>query len=169
MSSYFFYADGPMDKIHLGPGWDFDLSFSFEPTWGANYGINLFSPYKTGVSALFADKNTPLIQDYSEVSINGETESTLMYYLVKNPEFLITVKNIYNNYILPNYIKIFQYIDAQADTIQSAAQKNNDYWNFQDFQESIKNLKTWLHNRLDYLEIYYGNKNSIINLNIREL
>ena len=151
MSSYFFYQDGATDKIHVGPGWDFDLAFSYEPNQGVNYGINYFSPYHTGAKKIFSPD-----QDEDDIiSTAGESESLTMYYLIHTPEFQARVKELYNQYLYNNLDELITHINDIADVIDESAVENNSKWDSKDFFESLEAIKQWITERYNYLDSYY--------------
>ena len=163
MSSYYFYQDIPNGKIHVGPGWDFDLAFNSENVRGANYGINYFSPYDTGASDLFTKERSEYISPY------GESESLIMYYLIHMPEFQAKVRELYNRYLYGHSDELMAYIDSTATLIRDYAVEDNTKWQFDDFDESVENLKDWIRERYDYLDSYYSNRPNIPESQIVEL
>lgn len=148
MSSYFFYQDGPDDKIHVGPGWDFDLAFSTN-NQEVNYGINFLSPYNTNKHFL----NETIVNQY--FNTDGSSESAIIYNLLKIPEFQARISEIYSTTIKNHIEDIINHLDSQASFIRDCAILDNEMWELDDFDQSIANLKDWVLARYEYLNSYY--------------
>ena len=162
MSSYFFYQNGPEDKIHLGPGWDFDLSFSTGATQDLNYGIDIFSPYSTGADrAFYGEDVSAAFTTRAGLGESGESESLIMYYLIRIPEFKARVQELYMTYLYGHVNDLLAFINNLIDQIRDSAILNNEKWEREDFDTAADRLKSWVHNRYDYLESYYANRPAI--------
>ena len=145
-TSWFLYKDGLNDKIHAGPGWDFDLALG-NKKWIWTDNESFHSPFNTMVrkSEVFSD----------EVNSDFRT-SKLMYYLVDIPEFMNEVKQIYNKRMSGRWPEVISYLDESKELIREAAIRDNEAWEADDFEKEVDYLKDWLEKRYQHFEGTYG-------------
>ena len=139
-TSFFFYKDGPDDKIHVGPGWDFDLAFS-NHNWFTE-DDSFYSPYSHQ-----AIKN--IITNSEQ---NTTAYSTIVLELTEIPEFYIRVAEIYNSTLSGHKPDLINYIKKTIDYISPIATKDSLLWNTGDFNTNSIKLIDWISQRYDYFE-----------------
>ncbi len=160
-SSTFFYLDGPGDKLHCGPLWDYDRTMG----WGTNYDQSANSDYFKNITDT-TDKN--------------RVEWFKM--LFRHPEFVQRVNEMYEETIRDAFntdkvIKMFQ--DYQALLMPSLIRNydkygvvfhNNSFTVEQIFQGTSREkldyttneLYKWLRARNQYLETAYGKYHPVL-------
>ena len=132
-SSLYFYKDGEEDKIHVGPGWDFDYAFNNKRwMWDDEY------------------KAEP------DVVIAGKERSSLIfrwfYDLVENDEFNDRVKSIFIKRMFGRKNDLIRAIENKRAVIRNAAIKNNEFWGLNNFDESTEELIEWIKLRYEFME-----------------
>lgn len=136
-SSFYMYKDGEEDKIHFGPGWDFDFSLGNEKwIWGEEE--EFYSPFDL------------TIKDYYSSSRREQ-----MFWFVENEEFEELVKKMYQERMAGKKQELLDYIDERAKVIRQAALHDAGQWGI-DFETELSNLKSWVADRFDYFEEVYG-------------
>lgn len=143
VSSFNFYKDGPADKIHAGPLWDYDLAFSNRDwTWGAT--DDFFLPKRFAV------------QKQQAVYENNETFGKLMYYLADIPEFQLEVRKIWQTKFSGKKDDLEKYLARQIERIEPVALQDEAKWREEPkFTEEVEYLKDWIGQRYDYFETIY--------------
>lgn len=149
-TSFFMYKNGPEDKIHAGPGWDFDLAFG-NKAWSASW-INpdtFYSPLET------------MVLKYDPVKPNHApyiySISTLLYDLMDIPEFEQRVKEIYQSTLSGYGEELLDYIKSQAEYIRPAVLRDQERWKLKtNFDEEVDYLIDWVAKRYDHFEETYG-------------
>ena len=151
-TSFFFYKDGANDKIHAGPGWDFDFAFG-NKAWGAE-GVDYDS--------FHSPSNTTILKD---VAINQSDTpakfvssiSDIMYRLLDFPEFQTRIKEIYQTTMSGHQDELLDYIKNQANYIRPAALRDATRWKSNtNFDEEIDALIDWVTKRYTHFEQTYG-------------
>ncbi len=157
-TSFFFYKDGANDKIHVGPGWDFDLALS-NKNWATDYDT-FYSPY--------ADQamNKYIFQPTKDASF---TYSKLIVELTKLPEFSARIKGVYQSTMSGHKLDLISYISNKMQYISSVATHDNERWDKADFTTSAAELLDWISKRYDYFEHQYGNQSFMPDLDSIEL
>ena len=152
-SSVFMYKDGNEDKIHIGPVWDFDISFG-----------NFTNQDRGG---------NPKI-DYI-VNINKYMDNSNNWYveLFKIKEFRTAVLDFYNTNINLALEKINKNID---NNMPKSAYMNNLVWktlgkkssldriNAETYQDEIQYFKEWIQQRIEYLNERYSENSNIFKI-----
>lgn len=150
-TSFFMYKDGEDDKIHAGPGWDFDLALG-NKTWTLeSIDQNTFnSPFETMALKSYLNEGSP----------HTSTVSTILYDLMDIPEFYERVKEIYQETLSGKSDEILSYIKSQAEHIKPAVLRDQERWRLKaNFDEEVDYLTDWVAKRYDHFEETYG-KNS---------
>ena len=146
-SSFFFYKDGENDKIHAGPGWDFDFSLGNTHWAWVPEEIEqeiFFSPFTETVSKVYAMTSSKEI-------------SPLLYDLMEIPEFETRVKEIYQETLSGRGEELLDYIRSQANYIRNAALRDQERWKLKsNFDEEVDYLIDWVAKRYDHFEQTYG-------------
>lgn len=139
-SSLYLYKDGFSDKIHAGPGWDFDYAFGNKNwLWAVDDGF--YSPYETQYQRKWNDKAL----------------CKLFYWLTDIPEFSNEVKRIFNERMSGKKTEMLNYFVQTASEIKDYALYNNIRHNLKNFVEEVYELGDWISNRFDHFEETYGN------------
>ncbi len=129
-------------KYRFGPVWDFDWSTGFMAAG-------------------------PSMNSYNRVLIttgSGTPGTPFMRALVSNPDFMSVYKEVWNDFMANVYPRWMAYIDSYAYSIEPSARRDGilwpDGWAEQDktyaqssfdTKKHIGNLKTWLTNRVKWL------------------
>ncbi len=151
-TSFFLFMDGPNDKIHAGPGWDFDVSAG-NRLWSIE-NESFYSPYNT----MFLKD---LLSSNNEDTPHINTISTLIYDLMEFPEFVSHVEQLYRKTIYPNRNQILSHLQTNADLLRIPAEKDINRWKIQTtYNEEVTYLTDWVTNRLNYLEKIYITRNA---------
>lgn len=67
----------------------------------------------------------------------------------------IAFKNHWTRYKQEHLENLYDYIDDYAETIAASAVKDEAVWNRgKNFDEQIDKMKTYIHNRATYIDIY---------------
>lgn len=155
-TSQYFYKDGLTDKIHAGPGWDFDMTFG-NPNWGG------------GVSASFPT----MIREDDEIlrplydETTGEwlrenqygVASRVFFDLIKMPEFQTEVAQVWDERMVGRLPEIELAVQRLAEKIRPAALADFEIWDRGDFvwEEEVANLLDWIRERYQFFAEKYGN------------
>lgn len=159
-TSFYLNKDGVDDKIHAGPGWDFDLTFS-NRRWNNWLGELFHSPYETMVR-----KKEFLSEEiYDEMGIeNGYSDSIhlskLLFNLMEFSEFRELVRNIYQERLSGREGELVGYILKKADEIKNAVSFDNEKWEREDFESEVSKMIDWIRARYGHFEDEYGEKNT---------
>ena len=143
LTSFFMYKDGSNDRIHAGPGWDFDAAFG-NRQWG-NHDDDFYSP-------------TSLLVFRNPVHSEGSKASRLIYDLIELPEFYELVCKIYRERLMGKEEEIVARIDQRVEEIRKNAQEDERIWGREGFDEEIDYLKKWINIRFKILDEMYGGR-----------
>ena len=148
--SFFMHKDGPNDKIHAGPIWDFDFALGNQKwAWWAN-NADFFSP------------ETLMQQKKSALGLDGEEEnmkiSKLLYYLMEMPEFQNLVKDIFNQKLSGRVMELEVMMSQSAKNLHGAILRDTEKWEKGDFDTEMKYLLDWIHRRYLRLEKEFGDE-----------
>ena len=153
-SSFFLYKDGEKDKIHAGPGWDFDIGFGNREWNNTEVDYSPFySPFEsTIIKDQIPTENTPVeLTDYLK------SISTIIYDLLDIPEFSTRVREIYQSTLSGKGDELLNYIRNQADYIRDAVYRDQARWKYDtDFNEEVDYLIDWVTKRYQHFEETYG-------------
>lgn len=132
--SLYMYKDGNK-KMHFGPIWDFDWGFCHEED-GTKYFM------ETGIR-LFNSKS-------------GGDAGKLFAQFFKDPEFRKEYKNHWNA-MKPQLYAMDQFITDYGVYLRKSSAENMEVWYDHryytfDFDKEIEKMKTWLKNRIDFLD-----------------
>ena len=144
-TSQYFYKDGPEDKIHAGPAWDFDVAFN-----------------NTLVRDWFAadgDMTRHVMKDYFESPDEQYSQwSRLFARLIDLPEFREEVNRVFQEQLSGRKNELLTHFWQRAAKIYNAAMRDSEKWEKEDFVRSVKELLEWLSGRYDHFEMEYGTK-----------
>ena len=174
-TSYFFYKDGAEDKIHAGPGWDFDLAFA-NHVWAYSPTEDLFSPNISRV----IERNANGGEIYDEVSGQtvtvspNKTISRLIFDLLKIPEFEMEVERIYREELLGKKDTLINYLKSIVELLSDNLTQDETKWSkynyliidalkntekkhilFDSYKEEIDYFLSWLEKRYDFMDKEY--------------
>ena len=156
-SSWFMYKDGPNDKIHAGPGWDFDLALG-NREWAWQMTDDFYLPDKDMIREVEAMGGKVVIDGKTTEKEPDPAISKLMYQLIRIPEFREKVKSVFNEKMHGNKDKLVNHIMQQLSDIYPAAMRNEKKWHQGDFKNEVKSLFDWLTKRYNHFEETYGDK-----------
>lgn len=149
-SSWFFYMDGEDDKIHVGPIWDYDFAFG-NTNWGYPEGEDeLYNP-------MFGMNRKEAAENATENELVEKKISLLMFHLMDIEDFKNNVVDIYRRKIMSKNNLIIEAMNKKVDVIRDYVEKDHEIWKKDSFEESVKQLKWWVEQRLVYMESTYGN------------
>lgn len=152
VTSWYFYKDGFGDKIHTGLVWDFDAAFG-NRQWG-NESEEFYAPTTTMARMKYSEKLVDEAKegaDWSKIKV-----SSMMRGLLKMPEFLDLVKEIYTEKLMKREDEIMNYIDSTAMKIRESAVRDNTKWDKGDFDKEVEYLKWWIGERMVFFEKNYA-------------
>ena len=151
-TSWFLYKDGADDKIHAGPGWDYDLALG-NREWVWTDDKSFHSPFEIMVrrSEVFSDNQT------------GDMKtSKLVYYLVDMPEFMNKVRQIYNDRMSGRWGELLAHLTMTASKIWDKAEQDNTAWERKSYLKEVDYLTDWMKKRYQHFEKTYGIKNTSV-------
>ncbi|MBR2840017.1 CotH kinase family protein [Candidatus Saccharibacteria bacterium] len=155
-TSFYFYKDGINDKIHAGPGWDFDLAFA-NRRWGNWMGESFYSPTRTMVRK---DEILPK-EMYDEMGIENGYEasihlSKIVYDMMGVPEFQEEVKRVFREKMSGREMELAKKIKETTDEIRSVAEVDGEKWGESGFETEVVEILKWVEERYKYFEEVYG-------------
>ena len=118
-------------KYVMGPIWDFDWAYDYE-----------------GTSNHFGRYNTPLFSS----SMNGVGTAFFQRFLQESRVKTI-YKRTWQDFKNNKLDALLQYVDDYAVMLKPSVERNSELWeNTRSFDTKVKELKTWLRNRADYID-----------------
>lgn len=118
-------------KYVMGPIWDFDWAYDYE-----------------GTSNHFGRYNTPLFSS----SMNGVGTAFFQRFL-QDSRVKTIYKRTWQDFKNNKLDALLQYVDDYAVMLKPSVERNSELWeNTRSFDTKVKELKTWLRNRADYID-----------------
>ena len=128
--SVFLHKEGN-GKYVMGPIWDFDWAYDYE-----------------GTSNHFGCYNTPLFSS----SMNGVGTAFFQRFL-QDSRVKAIYKRTWQDFKNNKLDALLQYVDDYAVMLKPSVERNSELWeNTRSFDTKVKELKTWLRNRADYID-----------------
>lgn len=128
--SVFLHKEGN-GKYVMGPIWDFDWAYDYE-----------------GTSNHFGRYNTPLFSS----SMNGVGTAFFQRFL-QDSRVKAIYKRTWQDFKNNKLDALLQYVDNYAVMLKPSVERNSELWeNTRSFDTKVKELKTWLKNRADYID-----------------
>ena len=128
--SVFLHKEGN-GKYVMGPIWDFDWAYDYE-----------------GTSNHFGRYNTPLFSS----SMNGVGTAFFQRFL-QDSRVKAIYKRTWQDFKNNKLNALLQYVDDYAVMLKPSVERNSELWeNTRSFDTKVKELKTWLRNRADYID-----------------
>ncbi|MBR3056206.1 CotH kinase family protein [Candidatus Saccharibacteria bacterium] len=154
-TSFYFYMDGAKDKIHAGPGWDFDLAFA-NRKWGNWLGDRFYSPTET----MIRREELMSEEEYVKRGLDNWVSSgwalaKIMFNLMEVPEFQDEVERVFNACLLGKKEEIINGVMTSADKIEGLVKKDEEKWGEEGFREEVNTMVEWISQRYDYIESIY--------------
>lgn len=167
VTSFYFYKDGINDKIHFGPGWDFDLALG-NRNWENWLGERFYSPSGMMVRKLELTLEEWMNLGYKEEDFdNNMSVSRIVFDMIEIPEFQIKVREIYNERMSGRRQELVTRIMRMAEAIREAVKADEKKWreneNKKDFKNETNTLIDWVIKRYDYFEMIYGDSEKELN------
>lgn len=118
-------------KYVMGPIWDFDWAYDYE-----------------GTSNHFGRYNTPLFSS----SMNGVGTAFFQRFL-QDSRVKTIYKRTWQDFKNNKLDALLQYVYDYAVMLKPSVERNSELWeNTRSFDTKVKELKTWLRNRADYID-----------------
>ena len=150
------YKDGVGDKIHAGPGWDFDMALA-NRYWKNWLGERLYSPIETMVRKLELSPETWVeMGNNEEEFVVSDQIAEIMYDLMEIPEFREEVSRVFQERMMGREQELVTRIVNKAGEIYQAALKDGEKWEKEGFMEETMDLVQWIRARYEYFEEVYG-------------
>ena len=128
--SVFLHKEGN-GKYVMGPIWDFDWAYDYE-----------------GTSNHFGRYNTPLFSS----SMNGVGTAFFQRFL-QDSRVKAIYKRTWQDFKNNKLDALLQYVDDYTVMLKPSVERNSELWeNTRSFDTKVKELKTWLRNRADYID-----------------
>lgn len=159
-SSLFFYVDGEQDKIHVGPAWDFDFAFANQRwIWGngASNSPERSLPMK---KEAFGFNVYDAMEGQKQIEPNMNI-SRMFYWMIDIPEFREAVSEEVGRVLMGRRKDLMNRIIEKAKIIRDAANRNNEKWERNEYDEEVERLLWWVFKRYDYIEREYGWQDSM--------
>ena len=157
-TSFYMYKNGANDKIHAGPGWDFDLSLG-NKNWSNWLGDEFYA-----TDATMIRKKELLTKDEYESSGLGEWFSSgaalsrIVFNLMDLPEFQDLVKEVYTQRMRGREDELLWIIGRMVERIEVAAEVDGEKWESGVFLQEVKTMKKWIIERYRYFDEVYGDE-----------
>ena len=120
-SSWYFYKNGLDDKIHVGPGWDFDYALS-NKTWAWAEIEQFYEPtsemlrLRTIGGEVYDEETGEVVEVFTTLR-----RVKLLYYLLDVPEFSELVRQTYMSHLFGRKEEMLAYLKIQAGKIRQSA------------------------------------------------
>ena len=156
-TSFYMYMDGGEDKIHAGPGWDFDMAFC-NRRWYNWLGERFYSPKE-----IMVRKNEIMtVDEYKEKGLgdwasSGEAISSLLFDLMDIPGFSERVSEIFSEKLSGKKDELVSIISLRFKEIKYAEDVDENMWG-EPNENELEDMLDWFNQRYDYLEEYFGGR-----------
>ncbi len=156
-SSWYMYKDGLDDKIHAGPGWDFDFAFG-NRSWIWSDDESFYSPDLDMVREADALGGKLIFNGKTEEKEPNWTISRVVFRLMKMPEFRQKVREVFNDNLAGRKMELLNYIGRKADEIYPAVLRDSGRWEEIDYWSEVNSLLDWVDKRYEHFEKTYGDE-----------
>ena len=165
-TSFYMYKDGSDDKIHAGPGWDFDLALA-NRTWGNWLGEEFYSSKNT----MIRKREIMTREMYEEMGlVSDEVDwhgvslrlSHLFFDMVEVPEFWNVVKSVYVERMKGREDELLWRIGQEANRIEEAVMADEERWGGEGFWYEVETMKRWIDERYKYFDEVYGGEKILL-------
>ncbi|MDO4746775.1 MAG: CotH kinase family protein [Candidatus Saccharibacteria bacterium] len=160
-TSFYFYKNGVGDKIHAGPGWDFDLAFA-NKVWRNWLGDVFHSSRETMVRK----KELQTKEFYDEMGIEwydmSQKITSIEFDLMEMPEFQNLVQQVYRDRMMGREDELIWQIEQKANKIEEAVMADEKRWGNDGFWQEVETMKQWISERYKYFEEVYGGERILI-------
>ena len=158
-TSFYMYKDGVGDKIHAGPGWDFDFAFA-NRWWGNWMGEEFYSPDRTMIrrgEILSLEMYEAMgLDNPNERYESGERISRIIFDMMEMPEFRAEVEKQYQEKMGGKMGELADNITEWADDIGWPIWEDYQRWNRGNYLEDIEMMTQWIKDRGVFFEQEYG-------------
>lgn len=170
-TSFYMYKDGLNDKIHAGPGWDFDLAFA-NRRWGNWMGEAFYSSetkmVRKGELLSLEEYEALGLEDWEGRHTMSRRLSRIIFELMDLPEFNNEVVKQYQEKMDGNIKDLVIKIKEWAISIEELIQVDNKKWNKGDYVKEVEDMTRWIECRSEAFEKEYGglhDDNKMLSLN----
>ncbi len=160
-TSFYMYKDGNDDKIHAGPGWDFDLTFA-NKSWGNWMGEEFYSPTRTMVRR----SEIMTKEMYDELGLSAASGvdwygvslslSRIMFDLMEVPDFREEVERVYVDKMKNKESDLLRKVEGRAREIEELVKFNNEKWGDREYWSEVNMIINWISERYNYFDKTYG-------------
>lgn len=153
------YKDGVNNKIHAGPGWDFDMALA-NRNWWCWLGDRLYSPTEMMVRKLELSLDTWVDMGNDEGEfVPNDLLSRIVFDMMDMPEFQGEVRRIFRDRLAGRGRELLMKIKNEAMMIHEVALVDSEKWvRDRDFTTEVETLIEWVKARYEYFEQLYGDK-----------
>ena len=167
ISSWFMYKDGVGDKIHAGPGWDFDYALG-NKNWIWRSTDDFYSPENDMIREIDAMGGKFVVDGQVIEKEADGIASKLIYYLMKIPEFREEVDKVFREQMSGRKNELLMDLRWQASKIYSASLRDSEKWGVP-LEGEVEYLIDWVSRRFDHFEKTYGTGEEGENVNMTEV
>lgn len=146
-TSWYFYKDGPLDKVHSDIYWDFDLALS-NAAWG---GSKFFLPDDIHTREKYVFGRDVYGR---EVEADNAT-SKLMYFLIKIPEFRELVNQIFTKKMSGRSGELLDWARSRSELIKEVRNKDAEFYEKGNPDLELDKLFEWAEKRYEHFEREY--------------
>ena len=158
-TSFYMCKDGPDDKIHAGPGWDFDLAFA-NRRWGNWMGEAFYLPetkmVRKGELLSLEEYKALGLEDWEGRHTMSRRLSRIIFELMDLPEFNNEVVKQYQKKMGSNLKELATKIKEWATRIEELTQVDNKKWNKGNYAKEVEDMMRWIERRSEAFEKEYG-------------
>ena len=172
LTSEYFYQDGVQDKIHAGPGWDFDMTFG-SPRWRMNFEPTADMPLKDEAMPVLEEEGEEMgtwaseeVWESEEVWRQYGHPTRIFYQLMEMPEFREVVERVYQEKLVGRGPELVNFVKRQADRVRMAAKADLMRWQteipeegwreVENFDTEVDKLVDWIKRRGEFMDGKYG-------------
>ena len=158
-TSFYMHKDGIDDRIHAGPGWDYDLALG-NRMWGNWLGDIVYSP-----TEVMARKKELFPEGFYDISGLGDESSLLlsklMFKMMDVPEFRAEVERVFRERLSGRELELEMVILRDVEKVRMAAKADGERWDKSDFDAEAEYLLDWVRIRYEHSEQEYGDGQNV--------
>ena len=151
-TSEYFYKDGAEDKIHAGPGWDFDMTFG-NKNWAGGFSPTVDQERREEI--LDWPRYNDATGEWEEWGQYGRI-AKIFFQLMEMPEFQTEVKTVWQEKMAGRKAEFLLEVKKLVEAVRPAALADAEKWQREDFETGVQELIDWIQIRYDFMEEKYG-------------